>query len=401
MARIDQYSRILHHRLTAPGAVFTIPSSSDHTDETWAATDLYIGELGINVTDDKIFMRTNNGIVQLATATASSAGSNVWIYSGTEVQIGSSFSAATAITKASTATQSVDLGTTSKRFGNVYLGDNNLNKAVIDTKEQLTIKSNAGNHFLTAGYLITTEDSAIHIGTQSQTVPKGQGLFLNTMAATMSNGGYNRTVISSENVIIDDCESCVAINAYNVQLGDTNEGTLGAATHIGPGYNKKNIAGSRTTVGGSFAVRSLDSGTLGGNSQPIYADSDWITEQRKIQTTNALSTSIMTMQWLPGDAIQMKAWVMGVNRDDGTVYSAELLGTGIHNGIGFSKMIGDVYVFEQSDFGATYSIPPNDIAESTITCDDNNFYIKVKGHSSSAVDWICTYSYHKMQNLFS
>lgn len=399
MARIDQYSRILHHRLTAPGALFTIPSSSDHTDETWASTDLYIGELGINVTDDKIFMRTNNGIVQLATATASSAGSSIWVYSGTEIQIGGSYSAATAITKTSVATQSVDLGTTSKRFQNLNFGDTG--KGTINSLTSMELRNNAGNRFLTANYTISTEDSAIHIGTFSQTVPKSQGLFLNTMAATMSNGGYNRVIIASENVIIDDAEGSVAINAYNVQIGDTNVGTIGSATHIGPGFGKKNLTSSQTVVGGSLAVRTLDSGTLGGNSQPIYANSDWVTQQAKLQTLDALSNSIVTMGWTAGEAIQMKAWVMGVNRDDGTLYSAELFGSGIHNGDGFAKMIGDVYVLEQSNFGATFSMPPNDLAEATIECDDTSFYIKVKGHSSSPVEWITTYSYHKLQNLFA
>jgi len=400
MARIDQYSRILHHRLTSPGAVFTIPSSSDHTDETWAATDLYIGELGINVTDDKIFMRTNNGIVQLATATASAGGANIWVYSGTEVQIGNSYSVATAITKASTATQSVDLGTTSKRFSNLYLGDNSDNKAVINVKDTFTLKNNAGDFLLTSGYLINSENSAIHIGTQSSTVSKTNPVWINTSGGTVSNGGYRHSVISSGNVVIDDVESAVAINAENVTIGDTNLGTLGLTTHIGYGYNKKNITGFQTVIGGSLAIRTLDSGTLGGNSEPIYANSDWTTQQAKIQTLNALSTSIVTMGWTAGEAIQMKAWVMGVNRDDGNVYSAEVFGTGIHNGDGFAKMVGDVYVLEQSTFGGTASMPPYDLAESTIECDDISFYIKVKGHSSSTVEWITTYSYQKMQNLF-
>lgn len=400
MAKIDQFSRIIHHRLTAAGAQFTIPSSNDHTDETWASTDLYIGELGINITDDKVFVRTNNGIVQLTTATSSS-GSNIWVFSGTEVQIGGSYSNATAITKASTATASVDLGTTTKRFGNVYIGDTTDDKAIINVKDKLQIRDNANNSILTYNYLTNTDKSPIHIGTQSQTAYKDFGLFLNTMAATMSNGGYNRVMIASENVIMDDVESCVAINAYDLQMGDTNIGTLGAATHIGPGFGKKNMAASRTTIGGSLAVRNLNGGTLGGNSQPIYADSDFITTQAKLQTLNALSTAIVTMGWTAGEAIQMKARVMGVNRDDGTCYSAEIFGTGIHNGDGFAKMVGDVYILEQSDFGATYSMPPNDLAAATIECDNSNFYIKVKGHSSSPVEWITTYSYQKMSNLFA
>lgn len=398
MARIDQYARLIHHRLTAAGARFSIPASADHTDETWASTDLYIGEIGINITDDKVFARTNNGIIELAVATQSGTGQVVWIVSGNDVLVGPSYSNTTAVTKAVGSTFS-DLGKTSNRWGSLFLGTNADLKGTINTSDKLEIRDNAGNRFMTANYVISSEDSAIHIGTFSQTQYKNQGLFLNTMAATMSNGGYNRVMISCEDVIMDDVECAVAINGYKVQLGDTNLGTNGFVTHIGPGYGKKNIYSSRTTIGGSLAVRSLDGGTLGGNSQPIYSDSDYVTTQAKLQTLNALSTPIVTMGWTAGEAIQMKARVMGINRDDNNVYSAEIFATGLNDGF-TATMIGDPIILEQSNFGATSSMPPYDLAEATIECDINNFYVKVKGHSASPVEWICTYSYQKMQNLF-
>jgi hypothetical protein len=102
------------------------------------------------------------------------------------------------------------------------------------------------------------------------------------------------------------------------------------------------------------------------------------------------------MGWTAGEAIQMKAFVMGVNRDDGNVYSAELVGTGM-----YPKIIGDVYVLEQSNFGGTASMPPYTLAEATIECDATNFYVKVSGHAASSVEWIVSYSYHRMSNLFS
>lgn len=401
MARIDQYSRILHHRLTAPGAQFTIPSSSDHTDETWAATDLYIGELGINVTDDKIFMRTNNGIVQLATATASAGGTNIWVYSGTQVQIGGSYSLTTSIVKTPGSTGSVDLGTTSDRFSGVYLGGNADLKGVINTSNSLDIRNSAGKRYLTADYMVSSEDSAIHIGTYSQTVDKLQGIFINSSNSEMRNGSRNRTIISSNNVIMDEVAYAAALAAQNVQIGDSTLGTKSNIIHIGPGYSKKNTTSNTVTVGGAFGVRNLDNGTNGGNSQPIYAESDWITAQARLDTVDALSNAIVSLPWTSGDAIQMKAYVMGVNRDDGTVYSSEISASGINLGSGFVKLTGDPYILEQSTFGSTFSIAPNDIAESTIECDLNYFYIKVKGHSASEVNWIVTYSYHRMKNLFS
>lgn len=66
MPLIQQNSRISHHRFTTTDAVPTIPSISvDHTDGTWVATDLHLGEIGMNMTDDRFWWRSNNGIVEM------------------------------------------------------------------------------------------------------------------------------------------------------------------------------------------------------------------------------------------------------------------------------------------------------------------------------------------------
>jgi len=79
---IQQNSRIAHHRLTTQGANFTIPTSTDFTDGTWLSTDLLIGEIGMNISDDTIFFRTTNGIVEVATA---SGLSSLWNRSGDDI----------------------------------------------------------------------------------------------------------------------------------------------------------------------------------------------------------------------------------------------------------------------------------------------------------------------------
>lgn len=73
MGLITQNSRIAHHRVDTPGSIFTIPASSDFTDGTWLITDLNLGELGINMVDDRIFFRTNNGIIEIETASGLNA----------------------------------------------------------------------------------------------------------------------------------------------------------------------------------------------------------------------------------------------------------------------------------------------------------------------------------------
>ena len=57
-----QDSRIKLKRSTVTGAVPTVPSSNDHTDGTWIATDIYKGELFYNQADGVLWSRDDNGV---------------------------------------------------------------------------------------------------------------------------------------------------------------------------------------------------------------------------------------------------------------------------------------------------------------------------------------------------
>lgn len=57
-----QDSRILIKRTATSGVVPTVPSSSDHTDGTWVATDIYKGELFFNQADGVLWTRDDNGV---------------------------------------------------------------------------------------------------------------------------------------------------------------------------------------------------------------------------------------------------------------------------------------------------------------------------------------------------
>jgi hypothetical protein len=62
-----QDSRIRLKRSTVAGATPTAAPSTDHTDGTWSVNDVYIGELYLNDADQRLFVRTSTGIVELAT----------------------------------------------------------------------------------------------------------------------------------------------------------------------------------------------------------------------------------------------------------------------------------------------------------------------------------------------
>ena len=57
-----QDSRIKLKRSTIAATVPTVPSSSDHTDGTWIATDIYKGELFYNQADGVLWTRGDSGI---------------------------------------------------------------------------------------------------------------------------------------------------------------------------------------------------------------------------------------------------------------------------------------------------------------------------------------------------
>jgi hypothetical protein len=60
-----QDSRIKVKRSTITATVPTVPSSNDHTDGTWIATDIYKGELFFNQADGVLWSRDDSGVVCL------------------------------------------------------------------------------------------------------------------------------------------------------------------------------------------------------------------------------------------------------------------------------------------------------------------------------------------------
>lgn len=57
-----QDSRIRIKRSTTTGEVPTVAPSTDHTDGTWDALDVYVGELFMNTQDSTLWARTDNGV---------------------------------------------------------------------------------------------------------------------------------------------------------------------------------------------------------------------------------------------------------------------------------------------------------------------------------------------------
>ena len=79
-----QDSKMIQKYSTVTGVVPTAGPTSDFTDGTWTATDIYEGEIMANVADSKVWMRMNAGIREfLITRNNSATGDLYYVGSGT------------------------------------------------------------------------------------------------------------------------------------------------------------------------------------------------------------------------------------------------------------------------------------------------------------------------------
>lgn len=107
-----QDSRIKLKRSTIAATVPTVPSSNDHTDGTWIATDIYKGELFYNQADGVLWTRGDSGIECIqGTAKLTIASADVLTLNTTPITIVAAQGAGTVIEVLS-AFVSIDFNTT-------------------------------------------------------------------------------------------------------------------------------------------------------------------------------------------------------------------------------------------------------------------------------------------------
>lgn len=382
MPKIDQYSRFRMHRTTISGQLFTVPLSNDHSDETWLSTDLYIGELGINVTDDTIFMRTNNGIVQLASNGATGSGNaDVFIFSTPNIVIGSTYSADSLSPRSGYYT---DLGTSTLRWKDMYLGGAANGRTTINVNGGMLLTEIGSNGILSTGY-DSNDNTPFQLYGTSSSVNKSRAVHINSYNAQIGTGNQ-KVSIASKNVI-DNASSDSLVSGQSVTI---NTGVT-SSVHLGFGYNKTNYDSMMVTAG-NLAVRGIADD---GSGQ--YTKSDWVTKQAKVRTNNALTTTIVSIPWTStasgGDVIQIKAYIIGVDMSyPQYVYSSEIMGVYSINSDG-SLTVNEIGTPVQDAVSSFTS------CDSEMAADGNNVYIKVKGEGTTYIQWLCTYSYHRLINI--
>jgi hypothetical protein len=386
MSKIEQFSRLINHRITTAGQGFTIPTSNDHTDETWLSTDLYIGEIGLNVTDDKAYMRTNNGIVQIATGTSSggtTSTSQVFVFNSPNIQIGSTYSADAIIPRSGYYT---DLGSTSLRFKNLYLGGAGGGQTTIDTNIGVYLKTSTNGILTSDG--VASGNAPIEIHTNSSNANKDRPLFLNVRSGQTTGSTNYITAASAQTVSFSNNSFVFAAAGTSITFDDS----ISYSTHLGRGLTRPVYENDMHVVSGKSAVKGMaDDGT------GQYDKSEWITTQALLRTTDANMTDIVNLPWTGtasgGNVIQVKAYIVGTVIDDASkIYSAEVMGC---------------YSIDASFNAYEIGTPISNVVSSwtgtqpdcEMDGDSSGFYIKVKGVGTETIQWLCSYSYHKLINI--
>lgn len=384
MAKIEQYSRIINHGITTAGTTFTVPTSNDHTDETWLATDLYIGEIGINLTDDKIWMRTNNGLVQIATGT-SSGGSTastaaVFVWNSPNIVIGSTYSA-DAVTRRSG--YYTDLGTTTLRWKDLYLGGSSTGYSTINANNAILITEASDAILVSKG--IVDNNAPLIVDYQAGSTTKDQQLHLNSRTSRFYGVSFENVSIGCVNATASNVTSTVMIGASDVGVNDS----LNNVVHLGAGFSKKDKYSQQVIAGGSFAVRGIgDDGSL------QYTDCDWTTTQNQLRTSDATTTPVASVGWTNtstgGEVLQVKAYLIGTVIDDASkVYSAELFGAFSIDGGLTASVIGVPVLNEVSSFPTTQPVIEAQANGSGVD-------ITITGLGSTTIQWLVTYSYQRL-----
>lgn len=381
--KIEQFSRLLMHRVTGQGVTFTNPTSNDHTDETWSDTDLYIGEIGINVTDDTIFMRTNNGIVQIATSTASSGTASVglWIINGSnQLQIGSTYTPG-AIVKGSG--YFTDLGSSTLRFKDLYLGGSSDKLTTINVNNGFTLRD-------ASNFLITTVSGGSNIapiilGQTSSTGGKELPLHLNTQTSNINGFGGERVIIGSSLSEIYGSFRTVILGGEGVVIATASN----TVVYCGAGQNREYDYGNSLGVGGQFVLRGVEDDGSG-----LYDRSELISGQEKLTTSNALTTPIFSHLWggVCGEVFSGKFWVTGVDvTDSSRVYSCEMFVNASYGTASGDTLIGDPIIKEVN------TMDPS--VELTAAVNGSALDINVKGEATTTIKWLVSYQYHRIINI--
>ena len=259
-------AKIVIKEITTTGTTFTMGPSTDHTDGSWNATDIYPSEFGFNSGDGKLFIGTNAGVQELTLVpTGETTGVPLQFVSGTTNSVKPSFGTHTFDTAS---TNSVILG-----------GDNN----IMTGSTNSTIGGGKGNTMTTSVYsFIGGGKNSSNIANFFSTIGGGHNNDIySSNYSTIGGGKYNTHTEGSSNTIgggygnvITGCSwSNIGAGFYNKILG-----VFADVSTIGGGDNN-NITNSSECIIGGGQSNNIEGGDfnsiLGGRSNEITSTGDY------------------------------------------------------------------------------------------------------------------------------
>lgn len=332
-------------------------------------------------------MRTYNGIVQIGTTASGSSGTaQIWQYSAPDILIGSTYSADSVSPRSGYYT---DLGTSTLRWKDLYLGGSTSSYGGINANGGLVITEALSNGILSSGWeVLDNAPIKIGVGTVSNVNNMDRMLYLNSKDVYVSGSGNQRVMIASNGVIMGTA-SDILVAGSNVTIDNGLTGHV----HLGVGYNKTNYNSSEVVVGGRLAVRGVADD---GSTQ--YDRSDWITAQSALRTTNANTTTITQIPWVAtasaGNVVFVKCFITGFELTDASnVYSVEI--TGCYSIDASTNVYEIANPVRASEFSSWVGSQP----DVEMLADANGVYIKVTGLGATTIQWLNSYSFHQIINI--
>jgi hypothetical protein len=182
-----QDSRIKLKRSTIAATVPTVPSSNDHTDGTWIATDIYKGELFYNQADGVLWTRGDSGIECIqGTAKLTIASADVLTLNSTPLTIVAAQGVGTAIEVIS-ASLNID-------FNSIAYATN----TTIQVKSDTGTVAHAQGDFLTAPFSVITK---IPLSSAGGTIIENESMKVTVQTGDPTAGDSDITVYVTYRII--------------------------------------------------------------------------------------------------------------------------------------------------------------------------------------------------------
>jgi hypothetical protein len=428
-----EYTRLLVKGSNVAGVVPTIPTGTT-IDNTWLTTDLLKREMFVNSTDDKVWIRTENGLYEFTNPSAYFSGGTV--YSATTFNDYVTFLGGNNIPYATGGTYTASANTlTLNNNGGGSLSitgfsstDTYVTGGTYSTGTAI-FTNNTGGTFSVSGF--TTggtqtlaqvlangnetlgHDIKVTIGDEINFTPSATTGYYNKLV-TIDNGGDYYTT----NFVCDynnggtgaSVNTTVGISNLVGLTVETNEPNSGTTQNYG--YYKLGVDGinfshqNKTTLRG-YAFNSQNEGyTPGGGGEPDYGvktNENWGNSARTIKSRDLRQVSGATTDLIgrsesysSGTVVTFNITLQAIKRGAMDVYTADIIvaakfgASKIPSLIG-SPIITEFYDMVHPDFTVTLDTTPN----------AGRVLFNVTNNENNDLDWTIRYEENYKQRLFN